>query len=269
MAAIYLAYEGDRKAEGKAVARIQDAWKRLAPAFGTLLPSFITKKTCRDYISSRKASKGTIHLELTYLRAALSFAEKQKWITKAPHIYVPTRPKPRDHYLTKEEATRLIAAAATPHLRLFITLALATAARASALLELTWDRVHMGRRTIDLRDPDKPDSPKGRAIVPINDMAMAALEQARKAALSQFVIEYAGDRVESVKKGVSAAAARAGIRATPHVLRHSAAVWMAEGGVSMDEIAQYLGHTSSATTYRVYAKYSPEHLRKAAKALEL
>jgi integrase len=269
VAAIYLAYEGDRKAEGKAVSRIQDAWKRLAPAFGTLLPSYITKQTCRDYISSRKASRGTVHLELTYLRAALRYAEKEKWLTKAPHIYVPTRPKPRDHYLTKPEALKLIEAAATHHLRLFITLALATAARASALLELKWDQVDMKRRTIDLRDPHKAETPKGRAIVPINDMAFQALEQAAKVRLTDNVIEFAGRPVESVKKGVSAAAARAGIKATPHVLRHSAAVWMAEDGVKMEEIAQFLGHTTSATTYRVYARYSPEHLRKASKALEL
>lgn len=271
VAAIYLAYEGDRKAEGKSISRIQDAWKRLAPAFGTLLPAYITKKTCRDYISSRAevASRGTIHLELTYLRAALSYAEKEKWLAKAPHIHVPTRPKPRDHYLTKPEATELIGAAATHHLKLFITLALATAARASALLELRWDQVNMKRRTIDLRDPAKPDSPKGRAVVPINDMAFKALEQAYAVRLTPYVIEFAGKNIESVKKGVSAAAARAGLKATPHVLRHSAAVWMAESGVQMEEIAQYLGHTNATTTYRVYARYSPEHLRKASKALEL
>lgn len=37
----------------------------------------------------------------------------------------------------------------------------------------------------------------------------------------------------------------------------------------MDEIAQYLGHSNSSQTYRVYARYSPDHLRKAASALEL
>ncbi len=35
---------------------------------------------------------------------------------------------------------------------------------------------------------------------------------------------------------------------TLHVLRHSAAVWMAEAEVPMSEIAQYLGHTSMRTT---------------------
>jgi integrase len=43
---------------------------------------------------------------------------------------------------------------------------------------------------------------------------------------------------------------------------------MAEQGIPMDEIAQYLGHTDPRITYRVYARFSPEHLKKAANALE-
>ena len=46
------------------------------------------------------------------------------------------------------------------------------------------------------------------------------------------------------------------------------AVWMAEAGVVMDEIAQFLAHTDPRITYRVYARYSPEYLRKAASALD-
>jgi integrase len=59
------------------------------------------------------------------------------------------------------------------------------------------------------------------------------------------------------------------MKVTPHMLRHSAAVYMAEDGVSMDEIAQFLGHNDVATTRRVYARFSPNHLRDAAAALEL
>jgi integrase len=55
---------------------------------------------------------------------------------------------------------------------------------------------------------------------------------------------------------------------TPHVLRHSAACFLAESGVSMSEIAQILGHSDSRLTERVYARYGPEYLRKAMKALE-
>jgi integrase len=43
---------------------------------------------------------------------------------------------------------------------------------------------------------------------------------------------------------------------------------MAEAGVPMAEIAQYLGHNNPAITYRVYARYSPTYLRGAANAVE-
>jgi integrase len=43
---------------------------------------------------------------------------------------------------------------------------------------------------------------------------------------------------------------------------------MAEDRVPMEEIAQYLGHTDINTTRKVYARYSPDYLRRAAGALE-
>ena len=52
---------------------------------------------------------------------------------------------------------------------------------------------------------------------------------------------------------------------TPRVLRHTAAVHMAEDGVSMAEIGQFLGHTSEMVTFRVYARFSPTHLRRVAR----
>jgi integrase len=103
----------------------------------------------------------------------------------------------------------------------------------------------------------------------MNAMARKALLNARKVALTDYVIEWGGKRVLSVKKGVAAAARRAEVKCTPHVLRHTAACLMAEAGIRMEEIAQYLGHTNTDTTRRVYARYSPEYLRDAAKALEL
>ena len=55
---------------------------------------------------------------------------------------------------------------------------------------------------------------------------------------------------------------------SPHVLRHSAAGLVAEDGHAMDKIAQYLGHSDTRMTTSVYARFSPQHLRKAASALE-
>jgi integrase len=59
------------------------------------------------------------------------------------------------------------------------------------------------------------------------------------------------------------------VKCSPHVLRHTAAVWMAEGGVSMSKIAQYLGHDNDKTTQRIYARFSPEFQKDAAAVLEL
>jgi integrase len=44
---------------------------------------------------------------------------------------------------------------------------------------------------------------------------------------------------------------------------------MAESGRPMSEIAQFLGHSNSTLTERVYARFSPDFLRKSANALEL
>ena len=269
---IFSRYIEDREAEGKPATRTRDAWKRLGPHYTDIRHVDITKAMTRDYIAKRGrdgVAPGTIHTELVYLRAALAFAVKERWITQAAYIPVPQKPSPKEHYLTKLEAQRLLDEAAMPHVKLFIRLALTTAGRMSAILELTWDRVDLDTRRIDLRDPDLPATRKGRARVPINDWLLPALQEAKRVALSPYVIEWGGTRVMSIKKGISAAARRARIKCSAHVLRHTAAVWMAEDGVSMPVIAQDLGHSDSRTTERVYARFSPDYLQGAAKALQL
>jgi len=44
---------------------------------------------------------------------------------------------------------------------------------------------------------------------------------------------------------------------------------MAEEGVSMAAIAQYLGHDDDRITQRVYARFSPDYLRQTNRALEV
>ena len=149
---------------------------------------------------------------------------------------------------------------------LFIVLALTTAGRREAILDLTWDRVNFERGLIQLGDGRKRT--KGRATVPIHESARPYLEAAFKAKRTRHVIEYADRAVRSVRTGFDNACAAAGLDdVSPHVLRHTAAVQMAEGGAPMSEIAAVLGHSDSRITERVYAKYSPGYLRKAVSAI--
>jgi integrase len=103
----------------------------------------------------------------------------------------------------------------------------------------------------------------------MNRTLQEALRIARQAALTDHVIEWAGKPVGSIKKGFNQAVKLAGLpEVSPHVLRHTAAVHMVQAGVSMDEVSQYLGHSNTSITASVYARHSPQHLRKAANALE-
>jgi integrase len=145
---------------------------------------------------------------------------------------------------------------------------LATGARMSAILDLTWDRVDFTHGTIDFNPAGRDITNKRRVVVPMNKKARDALEEAHKGALTDHVIEYGGKPVKSVKRAIAAAARRAGVPCSPHVFRHTAGVWMAQADVPMQKIAQFLGHTSSRVTETVYARYSPRFMADAAGALD-
>lgn len=255
--------------EGKSSADVaRHNWKALKPHFGHLRPDQVTIQTCREYTAKRQEkgrSGNTIIRELGVMSAALHWHDK---FTPA-RFEMPSKPAPRNRYLSKDESRALIGAAVAPHIKLFIILALTTAGRASAILDLTWEQIDFTAGRIYLSKGSEAKN-KRRATVPMNKTARDALIEAQKAALSDFVVEWAGGKVNDVKRGVKRTADRAGLKdVSAHVLRHTAAVWMAEAGVPMSEISQYLGHTSTSVTERVYARYSPEHLRTASEALEI
>jgi integrase len=265
IADLWAAYVTDRKQSAVRTDRFTSLWKALAPHFGHRLGTAVTKEDCRAYYRSRKRerlSDSTIKTELEFLRACLRF----KYGAGAPPLWLPPASKPRDRYLTKEEARALVDATDTPHVKLFMEVALATGARMSAILDLTWDRVDLARGTADFNPAGRHQTNKRRTVVPLGQ-AVDRLKLALEGALTDHVIEYAGQPVKSVKKAMAAAARRTGIPVSPHVLRHTAAVWMAEADVPMQKIAQFLGHTSTRVTETTYARYSPSFLKDASAAL--
>lgn len=272
--AVREAWEGYRKTLGDrpAAKTMGFLWRALEPHFGDRNAETLSEEDCRAYIAARRKAKksdGTIWTELSRLRSALKWAAKKRMIDKAPALYVPAPAPPREKRMTRAEVTKFLDACEYPHVKLFALLAISTGARMSAILELTWDRVDFGTGMIDFRDPGKAETNKRRAQTPMTDKMRETLREAQKAAVTGYVIEWGGQRVLNVKKGLSAAAKRAGIPwVTAHVFRHSAACLMAEAGVPMSEIAQMLGHKNSKTTEAVYARFSPNYLRKAASVLD-
>jgi integrase len=270
VSALWEAYRADRA--GRRIAENMEwSGKPILAFFGSQLADSISVARCRDYVAERRKAKkhdGTIWTELGHLRIVLKWAEKLGY-GRAPHIERPRKPPPLDRHLTREQFDRLIAACGAPHVKLFCLLAIGTAARKEAILTLTWDRVDFDRVLIFLGQPDAIRPQKGRATVPMTDTLRGALSEAHTGARTAFVIEYGGRAVKSVRTGLEAAASAAKVgHVTPHMFRHSAAVWMAQEGIEMRKIAQFLGHSDVRTTERIYALYSPDYLRDAAAALE-
>jgi integrase len=262
---IFNAYKADSQALDKA--RMENSWKALRPHFGHLRADQITRDICREYTAQRRQSgrqDGTIRRELITLRAALRWHDKN-----SPAVFdMPASPPPQERWLTRDEFTRLLdASTITYHLTLFLHLAIGTAGRKDALLNLTWHQVRFDSGEIWL---GRKAGGKNRATVPMTKTLRAVLTQARELAQTEYVVEFAGRRVGSIKTAFNAACRRAKLAdVTPHVLRHTAAVWMAGAGVPISKISQYLGHSDSRVTERVYARYQPGHLQDAAAALEI
>lgn len=264
---IWEAYRKEK--EGRRVAEaMRHEWKAVGTFFGHLRPDHINVELCRKYTAERRAAgkhDGTIWTELGHLRTALVWAMGRD---KAPRMERPPKPRPKDRYLTHAEIGKLLDAPMAHHIRLAILLMLSTAGRVGAILDLTWDRVDMDRGQVNLRSDDSGPR-KGRAIVPMNAGLRAALEHAKAGAMSPYVIEWGGQQVKRIKTGFTAAVKASGLEGvSPHVLRHTAAVHLAVAGVPMSRISQYLGHSSTAVTERIYARFSPEHLRDEAEILD-
>jgi len=265
VAGIVEAYLDEKDLTADSPDRLRFAWKRLKPAFGHFRPDQVTRDLCRVYVADRRkaaAGDGTIRKELGTLRAALQWSDP-----KTPAVFeLPPAPPPMDRHLTRAEFDKLLENADADHVKLFIMLALTTAGRKEAILELTWDRVDFEREVIRLGEGIRRT--KGRATVPMHPDIVEPLKRAKKLALTDHVIEWAEKPVKSIRTGFARACERSGLAdVSPHVLRHTAAVWLAESGIPIPAISQYLGHSDSRITERVYARFSPTYLKKAAASL--
>lgn len=245
--------------------RRQDAWKAMRGFWENVDPALIDETMCQRYRSTRHVSNTTARYELQQLSTALRFARGR--FEGAPKLWFPPLPEGKIRHLTRDEFDRFLDAVKADHARLYVMLGVHTAARPTSILQLTWDRVDFMRRLIDFTPPGHVRTNKRRTVLPVNDELLPELQKGFEARTCEYVIERGGKPVACIKKAFQAASERSTVRVTPYMLRHTGAVWMAEGGVPMAEISQFLGHDRIDTTARHYARYSPDYLRRAANAL--
>jgi integrase len=229
----------------------------------------VTRQTCDRYAETRGRSAGTVRRELGVLRAAINYAFNNGHITRPVPVELPKRPAPRDRFLSRQEAARLIRAARTQQARLylplFILMGLYTGRRKEAILSLRWAQVDLEGERIKFDIEGRRRTNKRRGTIPIPPRLLPHLRRARKRGVELgYVLHINGERIGDIKKGFAAACARAGIQgASPHTLKHTAATWLMQNGTDPWQAAGFLS-TSVETLLRVYGHHHPEYQREAA-----
>lgn len=266
------------------------SWNQLEPFFGNLPATSLTQNAVDAYVQARtsgslgrKVKPQTAGRELRCLVAAVRFcARRRRQIPEAAvrELELPAHGDPKERWLREQEIETLLNGARSFYgqVRLgrgeiFIWLALYTAGREQALIDLTWDRVDLEDRIIHLDVPGRMKTKKRRASVPIADSLLPILERAYRERINDRVLMNGGaiwPTIQSIvmhaglapkrRRDTSKKPKATGI--SPNVFRHTAATMMARRGVPLWKIAKILGNTL-AMVERVYAKYCPDDLRDA------
>lgn len=229
----------------------------------------ITASRCRAYAAERGTT--TARNELETLRAAINFWHRERGpLPSVPAIVLPPKPEPRERYLTREEAAKLLwAARHKPHLTRFILLGLYTGSRSAVVLGMQWSQIDMKAGVMRRRGAGvAEDARKRTPPVRLGRRILSHLRRWQRidAALGvTYLCHYDGRKIDKLRTAWPAAVKRAGLGAevTPHILRHTRATWLMQNGVDPWEAAGHLGMTIGTLT-RVYGKHSPDYQKRAA-----
>lgn len=237
--------------------------------------SSVTGATCRRYARERGVAAGTVRRELGTLRAALNHCHKEGYLLTVPGVVLPEKSAPKDRWLTRDEAARLMWAArrtGNKHLCRFILIGLYTGTRKAAILALRfrahtqggWFDLEKGvlyRAASEARRTKKRQTP---AKLPRKLLAHAR----RWARNSEWAVEWRGQRVADIKTAWKHMRKEAGLPdVTPHTLKHTAVTWAMQRGVSLNDASQFFGTTRDALE-KNYFHHHPQFTAETAAAMD-
>lgn len=216
--------------------------------------------------STSLISPTTVNKEIALLKAMLNKAITWGYLDMNPLRMVKRLPEPdgRLRYLDAEEIERLLAAC-PPHLSPIVVCALHTGMRRGEILGLTWDRVDMKQRVIQVTGTK---TGKNRSI-PINDPLLEALRHLPRHLGTDYVFwnHETETRYVSIKRAWATALKNAKITGFRfHDLRHTFASHVQMGLGDLRATQTLLGHADPRMTMR-YAHLSDARLKEAVRTL--
>jgi integrase len=203
---------------------------------------------------------------------------------------LPDRSPPRDRWLTRSEAAKLLWCAwrlrqpqhghiterpTAQHVARFVLVALYTGTRAGAICGAALEPT-LGRGWIDLdhgvfyrRPAGWKETKKRQPPVRLPSRLLAHMRRwARLGLASRAVVEWNREPVKRINKAFRSARKAAGLGSdvVPHTLRHTCATWLAQAGVPIWEAAGFMGMTAELFE-RVYGHHHPDYQRAASEAV--
>src|SRR5215469_16078036 len=162
----------------------------------------VTARNCRAYARERTAAAARRDLET--LRAAINYWHREYGpLPSVPVVVLPDAPEPRDKWLTRQEADRLLRAAKrTEHLKRFVLLGLHTGSRRNAILSLTWDRLDFVAGVMMRRGYGETESKtKKTPPVRLGKRILGLLREwrAQDGDFGKYVVHYNGRKIKSIQ----------------------------------------------------------------------
>ncbi|ASJ11038.1 recombinase XerC [Thermococcus sp. P6] len=225
------------------------------------------RSALRFLASLRKKGYSNRSLNLV-VQALRSYFRFEGYDDEAEKLKPPKAPKSLPKALTKKETKKLLSVIPETKKRdrLIFLLLYGAGLRVSELCNLKRSDVDFERSLIVVRGGK---GAKDR-VVPVSEVLMEAIKSylgTRDDSSEYLIVEDRRRR----KDGISPKTVwyllrkygeRAGVRVTPHMLRHSFATHMLENGVDIRVIQEFLGHSNLSTT-QVYTRVTVEHLKRA------
>lgn len=249
----------------------------------TLLARSLTPKAILDATTSDLNSyieKLNGHSPFTVRQRATAYRTFYRWALDSQAIehdptrkgfFIPKRPRRLPRALSPEQVKQLIDATQSARDRAIIYLMLDSGIRRAELSALTLDDLDLARGMALVR---KGKGNKERWVLFASQTTTALHtwlkeRKAPKEANALFTTRYSKPmQPGGVYKTVRKAAHRAGVKARPHVLRHTFATNYIDRGGTLCDAQTLLGHEDISTTM-IYVSVSLEHLRQKHKQLSL
>lgn len=223
----------------------------------------------RDWLKARRTpplSDGYIKRIMGIGKAALNDAYREQEIEAVPYILLGEDGEPRDLVLSLADSQALWLATELPHERMMLALLYGTLARPESALDLRKEFADFDRRLLTQNPPGRKQTKKHRPVVPVCDFLLPWLEEAPAGPL----VQWRGKPIASFKTAWRALRKRAQlpVEAVPKTIRHTMATELRAAAVPEPEIQGMLGHRAYGGKTEIYAKYRPDYLGEAVKAID-